>query len=391
MARTATTKANDAPVSAATVRRHELADALATVAPIAPKRSTIPALECVLLETGNARLHLTCSDLDNRISTAIDCDGTLQQPILVNASMLRDVAKTLAGDQASLSVTDGKLVIRARNGGTRRLWTLPADDFPDISVAVADNSVTMPRDLLARALANVAPAQSGEETRYYLNGIHLHPVDGQGGQDLRLVATDGSRLHFDRVEDASFDDGDWPESAIIPTKAIATLQGLLKAADDDIAEVALQISARHCQMIVGEVTLWSKLIDGTFPDYRRIVPSSLPIQFECPAAELVRAIGAVEPVATEKTRAVRLVLGTAASTVVITTAEGGEAIEPIDDAQLRMADEFTVGFNARLLKAALQLFGAERATLEFSDAAGPARLSCPAHPGLTIILMPMRI
>ncbi|API58304.1 DNA polymerase III subunit beta [Tardibacter chloracetimidivorans] len=393
MARTAAKKSapEAPPITTATVKRHDLADALSLVASVAPRRATIPVLEGVLIETGNARLRLTCTDLDTRITTAIDCDGVLNAPVIVSAAMLRDVAKTLAGDQASLALDDGKLVITARNGGKRRLWTMPVEDFPDISLATPDNAVTMPRDLLAKALGNVAPAQSAEETRYYLNGIHIHPEPGQGGQDLRLVATDGSRLHLDRVELAEFDDEAWPDSAILPTRVITTLIGLLKAAGEDVTDIGMEISARHCRFTVGDVTLWSRLIDGTFPDYRRIVPGSLPIQFECPAAELVRAIAAVEPVATEKTRAVRLQLGTATSSVCITTAEGGEAIEPIDDAQLRMADEIAIGFNARLLKSALQLFGGERATIELSDAGSQARLSCPAHPGLTIILMPMRI
>ena len=253
-----------------TIERSVLLKALGHVHRIVERRNTIPILANVLIEAGDGKLALKSTDLDLEASESVPADVAQKGATTVPAHVIYDIVRKLPeGAQASLETTGdtGQLVLRA--GRSRfTLQALPASDFPDLTSGEFSHRFALPAAELKRLIENTQFAISTEETRYYLNGIYLHTVDIGGAPMLRAVATDGHRLA--RVETPA------PEGSIGHSGRHRAAQGGqrgAKAAEDLSQDITVEISTAKARFQFGDVVLTTKLIDGTFPDYARVIPT----------------------------------------------------------------------------------------------------------------------
>lgn len=345
------------------VQRADLARALTAVQKAVEKRNTIPILSCVLLTAEDGKLAVRGTDLDIEISANVPATVSADGSAAVDAGRLGDIAKKLTGESVTLSLDDAKLIVKA--GRSRfSLATLPAEDFPWINVG--DLPVQMKLDLAA-LLKPVRFAMSTEETRYYLNGAYLHVDKGR----ITAAATDGHRL--------SLNYGDQPEQdfsgIIIPRKTV----GLVPSGMIDV-----RFSGSKIQMEADGVTITSKLIDGTFPDYQRIIPTANTIKLKVDRAGLARAIDRVRSVADERGRVVAMSMGPSGLLLPM-SGGGGQASEEVE---AECDTELTVGANsAYLIDILATLTGAE-VTFSFADPGSPMLINDGSE--TTIVLMPMR-
>jgi DNA polymerase III, beta subunit (EC 2.7.7.7) len=252
-----------------TVERSTLLKSLGHVHRVVERRNTIPILSNLLLSASENGLRLKATDLDIEVVETIPADAAEPGATTVPAHTLYDIVRKLPdGAQVSLETTgDSGLVLRS--GRSRfQLQTLPESDFPDITAGEMAHRFVLPAGELKRLIDKTQFAISTEETRYYLNGIYLHTIDVDGHPVLRAVATDGHRLA--RVDTAAPKGSVGMPGVIVPRKAVSEIQKLL---EDGESEVAVELSGSKIRVATASVVLTSKLIDGTFPDYQRVIPS----------------------------------------------------------------------------------------------------------------------
>ena len=376
----------------ATVERATLLKCLAHVQSVVERRNTIPILSNVLIEAGDTGLRLMATDLDLQVVETIAAHVTSPGATTVSAHTLFDIARKLPeGAQVELSVVAEKMTVTADRYRSN-LATLPRDDFPVIAETDLPTKFMLDAAVLRRIIDGTRFAISTEETRYYLNGIFLHVIDGAEPK-LRAVATDGHRLA--RIE------LDMPEGAkgmpdvIVPRKCVAEVRKLLDEAD---GEVEVQLSASKIRFklgdkvagVVGGAVLTSKLIDGTFPDYSRVIPTANDRLLKIDRKSLAQGVDRVAAIATtEKTRAVKMALSHDKITLSVTSPENGTASEeiPADYA----APEFEVGFNYRYLLDILDQVGTDHVDVHLADAAAPTLIRESDTSEALYVLMPMRV
>lgn len=373
----------------ATIERATLLRCLSHVQSVVERRNTIPILSNVLIEAsdgGNVKVMATDLDLqvvETMSAAAVDTPGA----ITVSAHLLFDIARKLPdGSQVSLDAADNQMVIKA--GRSRfKLPTLPRDDFPVIVEGDLPTSFELPARTLAQMIDATRFAISTEETRYYLNGIFLH-VSDDDGPVLKAAATDGHRLA--RFTIAQPDGADGMPDVIVPRKAVAELRKLLEEALDGAVMVDLSASkVRFTLSGEGGVVLTSKLIDGTFPDYSRVIPTGNDKLLKVDPKAFHQGVDRVATIATEKTRAVKMGLDNDRVTLSVTSPDNGNASEEL--AATYSSDGFEIGFNANYLKDILGQFDSEEIELHLADAGAPTLIrEDDASPAL-YVLMPMRV
>lgn len=373
----------------ATIERATLLRCLSHVQSVVERRNTIPILSNVLIEAsegGNVKVMATDLDLqvvETMSAAAVDTPGA----ITVSAHLLFDIARKLPdGSQVSLEASDNQMVIKA--GRSRfKLPTLPRDDFPVIVEGDLPTSFELPARTLAQMIDATRFAISTEETRYYLNGIFLH-VSDDDGPVLKAAATDGHRLA--RFTIAQPDGADGMPDVIVPRKAVAELRKLLEEALDGAVMIDLSASkVRFTLSGEGGVVLTSKLIDGTFPDYSRVIPTGNDKLLKVDPKLFFQGVDRVATIATEKTRAVKMGLDNDRVTLSVTSPDNGNAAEEL--AASYSSDGFEIGFNANYLKDILGQFDSEEIELHLADAGAPTLIrEDDASPAL-YVLMPMRV
>jgi DNA polymerase-3 subunit beta len=356
--------------------------ALATVIAAVEARNTIPILSNVLIRVTKTHLSVTGTDLDIELTRQVPVtDASGSWATTVQARILKAAVDKLPKEtEVVLSVADGRLTMTC--GRARfTLPVLPVDDFPFIATADWTAQFEMTGSVLAEALAHVKPAMSAEETRYYLNGVLVERRDGE----LFLVATDGSRLHVVALPapDGSEPLADIEQSLIVPRKAAPIIAGLCAEARVDIA-----LAKGKMRIDSGETVMVSKLIDGNFPDWRRVVPASAPNSCSIDPRALEAALGRVNAINTSKDPAVKLGIGAGEITLSARCPETGEAVESVEHGGLN-GEACEIGFNARYLADVLAQLPGESAAVQFSDAAGPAKWSKAED--RFCVLMPMRV
>ncbi|RYH07320.1 MAG: DNA polymerase III subunit beta, partial [Alphaproteobacteria bacterium] len=287
----------------ATIERATLLKSLGHVQSVVERRNTIPILSNVLIEaTSEGTLRLMATDLDLQIVEVVS--AAIEQPgaITVSAHTLFDIARKLPeGSQVQLAAAEGKMLVAA--GRARfNLQTLPKDDFPMIAEGELPTKFELPAETLKQLIDKTRFAISTEETRYYLNGIFLHVAD-EATPLLRAAATDGHRLA--RVTVARPDGAESMPDVIIPRKCVAELRKLLDEVD---GSVGVSLSASKIRFDMGQAILTSKLIDGTFPDYSRVIPTGNDKILKIDPKSLMEGVDRVSTIATEKTRAVKMAL-----------------------------------------------------------------------------------
>ena len=328
-----------------TIDKPGLAKSLAHVASVVERRNTIPILSNVLLTADANELKLTATDLDMELVERVACTAQGDGAVTVPAHMFYDIVRKLPDGEIELNrdAEQERLVITS-GPAQFSLQTLPADDFPSLSVEDLGHAFKVPAGDLKRLIEKTRFAISTEETRYYLNGIYLHEAEGEseGKPTLRAVATDGHRLA--QVELPLPSGAAGMPGVIVPRK---TVQELSKIVEDEDGEVTIELSPSKIRIAAGRVVLTSKLIDGTFPDYERVIPQGNDKQLEVDNETFSKAVDRVSTLSSDKGRAVKLALADGTLTLSVNNPESGSATEKLSVEYNH--DPLEIGFNARYL------------------------------------------
>jgi DNA polymerase-3 subunit beta len=369
-----------------TVERMALLKSLGHVHRVVERRNTIPILSNVLLRAAGGELSLKATDLDLEVTETQAADVGQAGATTVPAHVLYDIIRKLPdGSQVSLETTGDVGQVQIRSGRSRfNLQALPDTDFPDLAAGELGTRFSVSAGELNRLIAKTQFAISTEETRYYLNGIYLHALEHDGRTVLRAVATDGHRLA--RVETVAPAGAIGMPGIIVPRKAVSEI---IKLIDDAGEEVEIELSPTKIRLTLGAVVLTSKLIDGTFPDYQRVIPAGNDKALIVDKAEFAAAVDRVSTISSERGRAVKLALADRRLTLSVTNPDSGSAVEEIEvDYDSTPLD---IGFNARyLLDIANQLEG-DTALFKLADSGSPTLIQDREGATALYVLMPMRV
>lgn len=368
------------------IERASLLKSLAHVQSVVERRNTIPILSNVLLEADSERLRLTATDMDlsvvESVMASVDQAGATTAP----AHTLYDIVRKLPeGAQVSLDSggDSGRMTLVAGRSNFA-LTTLPKEDFPAIGDAALPQSFTVATAELTHLIDRTRFAISTEETRYYLNGIYLHAAKSNDLSVLRAVATDGHRLA--RFEMPLPDGAADMPAVIVPRKTVGELRKLI---DEGGGSVGVSMSETRIRFAFDETILTSKLIDGTFPDYERVIPSANDKLMDVDRKAFFDAVDRVSTISTEKSRAVKLTLGDGSLTLSATSPESGSAVEELE---VHYGGEpLEIGFNSRYLLDIAQQIEGEEAQFALADAASPTIVRDRSDSSALYVLMPMRV
>jgi len=368
----------------ATIERATLLKGLSHVQSVVERRNTIPILSNVLIEaTAEGSLKLMATDLDLQINESVPAAVDTPGATTVSAHTLFDIARKLPeGSQVQLAAADGKMTIVA--GRARfQLGTLPRDDFPVIAEGELPVQFELPAETLKQIIDKTRFAISTEETRYYLNGIFWHVAD-DGQPVLKAAATDGHRLA--RVTLPRPDGAEGMPDIIIPRKCVAELRKLLDEID---GSVGVSLSSSKIRFDMGQALLTSKLIDGTFPDYSRVIPTGNDKILKIDPRSFEEGVDRVSTIATEKTRAVKMTLDRDKITLSVTSPENGTAAEEVPGDYA--AQGFDIGFNSRYLLDILGQIEGDTVEVHLADASAPTLIRENDKSPALYVLMPMRV
>lgn len=368
------------------IERGALLKAVGQAQSVVERRNTIPILANVLIEAEGDTVSFRATDLD--IEVVDKCPAMVERAgaTTVSAVTLHEIVRKLP-DGAMVQLTDdganGRLTVEAGRSNFS-LATLPKEDFPVMASADYDSNFAIAAPVLRRLFDKSKFAISTEETRYYLNGVYMHVSDSDGGKVLRCVATDGHRLA--RV-DAPLPSGaaDLP-GVIVPRKTVGELRKLL---DDDEMEIAVSVSETKVRFATPEITLTSKVIDGTFPDYTRVIPTGNTRKLEVDAAEFAKAVDRVATVSSERSRAVKLSLDEDKLVLSVNAPDSGAAEEEL---AVAYGDErLEIGFNAKYLQEIAAQVDRENAVFLFNSSGDPTLMREGNDTSAVYVVMPMRV
>jgi DNA polymerase-3 subunit beta len=368
------------------IERAILLKAVSQAQSVVERRNTIPILANVLIEAKGDNVSFRATDLDieilDRVTGVVERPGTST----VSAVTLHEIVRKLP---------DGSLVTLADDGASGRLTveagrsnfslaTLPKEDFPEMTTSEYTVDFTVSAMTLRRLFDKSKFAISTEETRYYLNGVYLHVAKGDDGDVLRCVATDGHRLA--RI------DADLPENAkqmpgiIVPRKTVGEVRKLL---DDDDAQIVVSVSETKVRFVTQDVTLTSKVIDGTFPDYSRVIPSGNTRKLEVDAADFAKAVDRVATVSSERSRAVKMSLDEDRLILSVNSPDSGAAEEELAVAYGN--EKLEIGFNAKYLLEIASQVDRENAVFLFNSSGDPTLMREGNDTSAIYVVMPMRV
>ncbi|MGQ4274371.1 DNA polymerase III subunit beta [Terrihabitans sp. B22-R8] len=369
-----------------TLERAALLKSLGHVHRVVERRTTIPILSNVLIRAENGGLRLQATDLDLEVVETSPAEIGQPGSTTVPAHTFYDIVRKLPdGAQVALEQTGetGTLVIRS--GRSRfTLQTLTEADFPDLATGDLPVRFELPANDLKRLIEKTQFAISTEETRYYLNGIYLHTMDVEGQTVLRAVATDGHRLA--RVELPAPEGSAGMPGVIVPRKTVAEVQRLF---EDPNGTVTIELSATKMRFSMGDVVLTSKLIDGTFPDYARVIPLHNEKRLTVSKADFVSAVDRVSTISSERGRAVKLAISDGKLVLSVTNPDSGSATEEIEVEYA--ADAIDIGFNSRYLLDIAAQIDTESALLKLNDPGSPTLIQDQEGASALYVLMPMRV
>ena len=365
-----------------TVEQAALLKALGHVHRVVERRNTIPILANVLIRAAGRELSLKATDLDIDIVETIGAEVAQEGSTTVPAHVLYDIVRKLSdGAQVSLEQDGQAGQVTLRSGRSRfSLQTLPETDFPDLAPGEMSHRFDVAATDLRLLIEKTQFAISSEETRYYLNGIYLHVMDGK----LRAVATDGHRL---ALADAPAPAGAaGMPGVIVPRKTVAELLKLVGEAADP---VGIELSGVKIRVSTGSIILTSKLIDGTFPDYQRVIPQRNDKVMIVERDDFARAVDRVSTISSERGRAVKFALGDGKLTLSVHNPDAGQAVE-----ELAVDYESTpieIGFNARYLLDIVGQLEGDTAVVKLFDAGSPTLIQDREGAPSLYVLMPMRV
>ncbi len=372
-----------------TVERAELLKSLSHVHRVVERRNTIPILANVLVRAETAKLAFKATDLDLEVVETIAAEVAPGGVTTVPAHMFYEIVRKLPeGAQVVLEAAGDRAMMSIRAGRSRfSLQTLPDSDFPDLTAGDLTHRFTLAAAGLKRLIDKTQFAISTEETRYYLNGIYLHIAGPGKSPMLRAVATDGHRLA--QFELAAPPGTEGMPGIIVPRKTVGEVQRLIDTGEGQGAEVGVELSQSKIRFTLADVVLTSKLIDGTFPDYSRVIPLGNDKLLEVNKRDFEQAVDRVSTVASERGRAVKLALSPGHLVLSVTNPDSGSATEELEVAY--DAEPIDIGFNSRyLLEIAAQIDG-ETAVLKLADPGSPTLIADKDEKAALYVLMPMRV
>ena len=370
------------------IERAALLRSLAHVQSVVERRTTIPILSNVKLEAMDGGLALTATDMDLSVVERAEAEVGRPGATTAPAHTLYDVVRKLPeGCRVALERAESGAEMTLRAGrSTFDLPCLPAADFPAMSDEGLDHSFAIPAGDLRRLIDRTRFAISTEETRYYLNGIFLHAIEEGAASCLRSVATDGHRLA--RVETALPAGAEGMPPVIVPRKTVGEVRKLIDELDaEQTVEIAL--SSARIRFQVGAAVLRSRLIDGTFPDYQRVIPSGNDKLLLAPTKLFSEAVDRVATIATEKGRAIKLSIADSRLTLSAISPEAGRAVEELDVTYA--SDPLEIGFNARYILDMNSQIEGDEVELAMADAGSPTLVRDPKDSSTLYVLMPMRV
>jgi DNA polymerase-3 subunit beta len=369
-----------------TIERAALLKSLGHVQSVVERRNTIPILSNVLIEAGQGSARLTATDMDLTIVEEVGCQIAEQGATTAPAHTLYDIVRKLPdGAQVELDVEGESGQMRLTSGrSTFQLSTLPKEDFPSTQAGELPQAFTLQGKELRELVDRTRFAISTEETRYYLNGIYMHAADGGEAKMLRGVATDGHRLA--RFEMPLPEGADGMPGVIVPRKTVNELRKLI---DETDGEIEIALSDTKLRFSFDSTVLTSKLIDGTFPDYERVIPSGNDKLMEVDRKAFASAVDRVSTISTEKSRAVKLALADNTLTLSATSPENGSASEELEVSYQGEAIE--IGFNSRYLLDIAERVSGDGAQFSLSDSASPTIVQDAGDGSALYVLMPMRV
>lgn len=363
-------------------KRDELLKPLLAVSGIVEKRHTLPILSNVLFERIEERLHLLATDLEIQVSTSFLCSqkGADNYLVTVSARKLQDILRALP-EQAEIILEAQNNRMLVRSGKSRfTLQTLPAEDFPKhAQTAEAVVKIKMSQKTLKSLLLLVQYAMAQQDIRYYLNGLLLVLE----GNTLRAVATDGHRLAY---ASAGLEQKSELQEVILPRKAVQELVKLLSDSED---EVNIELAPSQVKFQIGDVVLITKVVDGKFPDYTRVIPTNYQKHFSIKRELLQQALQRVAILSNEKFRGVRWTLSEGQLRITCTNTEQEEAFEELEIEY--KGEALDIGFNVTYLLDVLNNITSEKVTCSFGDANSSVLVTIAEDSDFRYVVMPMRI
>ena len=349
------------------------------------KRNTIPILSNVLIKAEDGVLTLSTTDMDMEINESVAAQVKTPGATTAPAGTLFDIVKKLSDDsevEVTLDDSGNQMSVKAGRSNFK-LSCLPVADFPELSQGDMPTSFTIPANDLRALIDRTKFAMSTEETRYYLNGIYIHAAEQEGVKVLRAVATDGHRLaRFEMPLPAGAEN---MPGVILPRKAVAELRKLVEEAGDSIQ---IGLSESKIRFNFDHIVLTSKLIDGTFPDYQRVIPQGNDKIVEVNPKAFSSAIDRVSTISDGKSRAVKITFEGKTMTLSANSPESGSATE---DLEINGNDNMEIGFNARYLMDITSQIEGDGCRLTLADSASPTIIQDTGDASSLYVLMPLRV
>ena len=368
-----------------TIERAALLKSLGHVQSVVERRNTIPILSNLKLDALDGKVALNATDMDLDIVESVAADIAQPGATTAPAHTLYDIVRKLPDGAQVAMDADGEGQMVLSSGRSRfTLTCLPTDDFPVLSGGDLGHEFTLTVAEVKALIDKTRFAISTEETRYYLNGIYLHAAERDGDGVLRAVATDGHRLASMEVPMPKGAEG--LPGVIVPRKTVGEMRKLV---DETTTDVAIGLSEAKIRFSFDDTVLTSKLIDGTFPDYQRVIPEGNDKQLDIDTKGFADAVDRVSAISSEKSRAVKLNLASGSLILSASSPEDGSATEELEVAY--QGDSLEIGFNAGYLLDIIRQIEGDNTRLMFADAASPTILSEVDEAGALYVLMPMRV
>lgn len=367
------------------IDRSALLRALNHVQSAVEKRNTIPILSNVLIKAEDGVLSLSTTDMDMEINESVAAEVKAAGATTAPAGTLFDIVKKLPDDSSveiTLDESGNQMSVKAGRSNFK-LSCLPVADFPELNQGEMPTTFSLPANDLRALIDRTKFAMSTEETRYYLNGIYIHAADKDGVKVLRAVATDGHRLaRFEMPLPAGAEN---MPGVILPRKAVAELRKLVEEAGDSIQ---IGLSESKIRVNFDHIVLTSKLIDGTFPDYQRVIPQGNDKVVEVNPKAFSYAIDRVSTISDGKSRAIKITFEGKTMTLSANSPEAGSATE---DLEINGNDNMEIGFNARYLMDITSQIEGDGCRLTLADSASPTIIEDTGDSSSLYVLMPLRV
>ncbi|SDX82390.1 DNA polymerase III subunit beta [Citreimonas salinaria] len=368
------------------IERATLLRAVAQAQSVVERRNTIPILANVLIDAEGNTATFRATDLDIEVLDRAPAMVERAGGATVSAVTLHEIVRKLP---------DGAMVVLDEDSAAGRLSvsagrshfslaTLPKEDFPVMASSEYASNFSAKAEVLRRLFDKSKFAISTEETRYYLNGVYMHVAESEEGRMLRCVATDGHRLA--RIDAPLPKEAEDMPGVIVPRKTVGELRKLL---DDGDADIAVSVSETKIRFATPEITLTSKVIDGTFPDYTRVIPQGNTRRLEVDASDFAKAVDRVATVSSERSRAVKLQLDEDRLILSVNAPDSGAAEEEL---AVAYSDErLEIGFNAKYLLEIASQVDRENAVFLFNSSGDPTLMREGSDTSAVYVVMPMRV